>query len=124
MQVYVVYKMHCTKLLKVHKLLINFSVNSDSTKIGEHQEVLFYEVSVGTDRRYANTRDNIQPFANVGLNKTWTFLNLQLSVDNSVYYITVRAHGASTSKVEVTSNGIKVINESRLVANGEIEIPR
>ncbi|XP_048250418.1 uncharacterized protein LOC124151537 [Haliotis rufescens] len=73
-----------------------------------NQEVVFYEVALGTDRRFAKTRDNVVPFTNVGLNKTVTFYDLGLVTLEGLYYFTVRAHSASGSKVEVTSNGFAV----------------
>ncbi|XP_048258679.1 uncharacterized protein LOC124137747 [Haliotis rufescens] len=69
------------------------------------QEVAFYEVAVGTDRRFPQTRDNIVPFVNVGLNKTVTFFDLDLTPITGTYYFTVRAHSRSGSTADVTSNG-------------------
>ena len=90
---------------------------------GVHQIITFYEVAVGSDRRYAITKNNIHPFINVGLNKTWTFTNLDLIPRTAVYYITVRAHSASSANVEVTSNGISVGHGGSVIAKGTIDMP-
>ena len=74
----------------------------------DYQTIASYEVAMGTDRRYANTRDNIHPFINVGLNTSWTFEYLDLVPITATYYVTVRAHSLSTTVTEVTSNGVKV----------------
>ena len=76
--------------------------------IGNHQDVEYYEVAAGTDRRFPDTRENIHPFVNVGTNQTWTFLHLTLLQKKGIYYVTVRAHSKSLALSEVTSNGIRV----------------
>lgn len=68
----------------------------------------FYEVAVGTDRRFPKSRDNIVPFTNIGQNKTVTFYNLDLVPGTGLYYFTVRAYSASYSVALVTSNGFHV----------------
>ncbi|XP_067658325.1 uncharacterized protein [Haliotis asinina] len=73
-----------------------------------NQEVVFYEVALGTDRRFDKTRDNVVPFTDVGRNKSVTFYDLELVTLDALYYFTVRAHSASGSTVEVTSNGFAV----------------
>ncbi|XP_046562952.1 uncharacterized protein LOC124271845 [Haliotis rubra] len=82
-------------------------VSEDEEK-SSNQEVAFYEVALGTDRRFPKTRDNIVPFVNVGLNKTVTFYDLDLTPVTAIYYFTVRAHSRSGSKTDVTSNGFSV----------------
>ena len=72
------------------------------------QAVDFYQVAVGTDRRYPKTRDNVVPFTYVGQNTTVTFSNIELKALTSTYYVTVRGYSASFSTAEVTSNGINV----------------
>lgn len=93
------------------------------TEIGRNQIIAYYEIAAGTDRRYPKTRDNIHPFINVGLNKTWTFDNLILVPKTSTYYITVRAHALSTAIVEVTSNGVKVGYGGHILQLGELDLP-
>ena len=97
-------------------------VSSLDTTIGKHQHIVHYEVAVGTDRRFHNTRNNIRPFTNVGLNVTWTFSDLQLIARNSIYYVTVRAYSETSAMVEVTSNGIKVGYGGPVVSNGTLEL--
>ena len=92
--------------------------------IGEHLKIEHYEVAVGTDRRFHNTRNNIRPFTNVGLNVTWTFSDLELTARTSIYYVTVRAYSDSSSMVEVTSNGIKVGYGSHVVSAGLLELSK
>ncbi|XP_076086943.1 uncharacterized protein LOC143057517 [Mytilus galloprovincialis] len=72
------------------------------------QEIMYYEVAVGTDRRFQKTRDNIVPFTNVGLNKSVTFYDLNLASGTAMYYFTVRAYSISYSIATVTSNGFHV----------------
>ncbi|KAI0235602.1 hypothetical protein LSAT2_013879 [Lamellibrachia satsuma] len=92
--------------------------------IGEHLKIEHYEVAVGTDRRFHNTRNNIRPFTNVGLNVTWTFSDLELIARTSIYYVTVRAYSDSSSMVEVTSNGIKVGYGSHVVSAGSLDLSK
>eukprot|EP00058_Branchiostoma_floridae_P003027 XP_002588515.1 hypothetical protein BRAFLDRAFT_79470 [Branchiostoma floridae] len=43
----------------------------------KEQTIEYYEVALGTDRRFPRTRNNVHPYVNVGLNQTHTFNNLQ-----------------------------------------------
>ena len=86
------------------------------------QEIAYYEVAAGSDRGYPNTRSDIAPFTNIGLNTNHTFTNLDLIPETIVYYITVRAHAISGASVESTSNGITV-GLSHSVLPGEITLP-
>lgn len=72
------------------------------------QEIIYYEVAAGSNIGYPNTRTDIAPFTNVGLNTTHTFTDLDLEFDNVMYYITVRATAVSGVSVESSSNGIRV----------------
>ena len=45
-----------------------------------NQEIVRYEVAVGTDRRFANTRDDIVAWTDVGLNTSVTFYDLDVSI--------------------------------------------
>ena len=90
--------------------------------LGDHLKIEHYEVAVGTDRRFHRSRNNIQPFTNVGLNVTWSFSDLNLIPRSSTYYVTVRAYSVSSAMVEVTSNGIKVGYGSHVVTNGSLEL--
>lgn len=67
-----------------------------------------YEVALGTDRRYDNTRDNVVPWTDVGQNTSVTFYDLSLTPGLAIYYFSVRAYSTSNSKAEVTSNGFYV----------------
>ncbi|XP_072048752.1 uncharacterized protein [Amphiura filiformis] len=98
----------------------NEEMEKDATGV---QDVDFYEVAIGTDRRYPKTRYNVVPFTNVGKNKTVTFDNLDLQPLTSVYYFTVRAHSASFATAETTSNGMTAgINSTMEV--GTIQISK
>lgn len=72
------------------------------------QEITHYDVAVGSDIGYPNTRSDIAPFTNVGLNTSVMWENLDLVPQRVVYYSTVRAHTVSGTFIEVTSNGIRV----------------
>lgn len=74
----------------------------------DNQQVTYYEVAVGTDRRFPKTRDNIVPFTSVGRNTSITFYNLDLVPGSGLYYFTVKAYSASYSIATVTSNGFRV----------------
>ncbi|VDI54125.1 Hypothetical predicted protein [Mytilus galloprovincialis] len=74
----------------------------------KNQAVEFYEVALGTDRRFSKTRDNIVPFTNVGKDKKVTFYDLDLVPGTGMYYFTVKAYSASHSVAIVTSNGFHV----------------
>ncbi|XP_046574117.1 uncharacterized protein LOC124282192 [Haliotis rubra] len=84
------------------------NVPEEEKEKSSSQEVAFYEVALGTDRRFPKTRGNVMPFVNVGLNKTVTFYDLDLTPVTAIYYFTVRAHSLSGSKTAVTSNGFSV----------------
>ncbi|XP_033637389.1 uncharacterized protein LOC117298318 isoform X2 [Asterias rubens] len=84
------------------------------------QAVDYYEVAVGTDRRYPKTRDNTVPFTNVGQNTSVTFNNLDLQA--ATYYVTVKGHSASFSAAEVTSSGITAGVDSEVFAT-EVKMP-
>ncbi|XP_052081925.1 uncharacterized protein LOC127719726 isoform X2 [Mytilus californianus] len=73
-----------------------------------NQEVVYYEVAVGTDRRFPKTRDDVVPFTDVFLNKTVIFYDLELTPLTGIYYFTVKAYSASYSIATVTSNGFQV----------------
>ncbi|CAG2187681.1 unnamed protein product [Mytilus edulis] len=74
----------------------------------DNQQVTYFEVAVGTDRRFPKTRDNIVPYTNVYKNKSVTFYNLDLVPGSGLYYFTVKAYSASYSIATVTSNGFRV----------------
>ncbi|XP_071123199.1 uncharacterized protein [Mytilus edulis] len=74
----------------------------------DNQQVTYYEVAVGTDRRFPKTRDNIVPFTSVGRNTSITFYNLDLVPGSGLYYFTIKAYSASYSIATVTSNGFRV----------------
>ena len=86
------------------------------------QEVEFFEIAVGTDRRHPSTKSNIVPFTNVGVIKSYTFEGLNLVPQNQVYFVTVRAHAVSTATAEVTSNGVTVGFNLDIVP-GELSVP-
>ncbi|KAI8510725.1 hypothetical protein Bbelb_116410, partial [Branchiostoma belcheri] len=92
--------------LKGQPSITTISANWDQFG-GSAMEIQYYEIAVGSDRRFPSTRSDIHPFKNVGLNRTATFTDLRL-VPGGVYYATVRATGVSTAIAEVTSNGITV----------------
>ena len=99
-------------------------VNKVDGSIGKHHEIDHYEIAIGTDRRYPNTRTNVWPFTNVGLNVTWTVSDLKLVPRKAVYCVTVRAYSVSSAMVEVTSNGIGVGYGSHVVSPGTIELAK
>jgi hypothetical protein len=72
------------------------------------QAIHHYEVSVGNDRRYEQTRSNIHFFVNVELNTSFTFKGLNLTSKLIKYYITVRSYSMAGSYTEGYSNGIRV----------------
>ncbi|KAK6174798.1 hypothetical protein SNE40_013376 [Patella caerulea] len=87
-----------------------------------YQDIEYYEVAVGKDRRFPKTRDNVVPFTKVGLNKTVTFYDLDLVPLSATYYFTVRAYSKSFSMAEVTSNGFQVGYDDGVQA-GDIDMP-
>ena len=72
------------------------------------QSIVRYEVAIGNDLRYEETRANVHYFVDVGLNTSYTFTNLNLTAKVVTYYITVRAHSFAGGVVESFSNGIRV----------------
>ncbi|XP_035697583.1 uncharacterized protein LOC118430698 [Branchiostoma floridae] len=90
----------------------------------KEQTIEYYEVALGTDRRFPRTRNNVHPYVNVGLNQTHTFNNLQLIPRSATYYTTVRAHSVSTSVAEMTSNGIQVGYGGQVLSVGQVDVSR
>ena len=74
----------------------------------ENQEVSYFEVGLGSDRRFSNTKDDIVAFRQVGKDTSITFTNLNLTSGNAIYYCTVRAYSEALSTATVTSNGFSV----------------
>ena len=99
---------------------ISFRLSSFGDATPE-QAILYYEAAIGTDPEFVNTRSDIVPFTNLGLNTSFTFTNLQL-VPLQTYYVTVRAHAVSGAVAEVTSNGI-IPGYSGAITPGLIEQP-
>lgn len=87
------------------------------------QEIAYYEVAAGSFREFPNTKTNIAPFTNVGLNESHTFADLDLIPRDVVYYVTVRARAVSGAYVDVTSNGITVGFEHEIIP-GRITVPQ
>ncbi|XP_078620549.1 uncharacterized protein LOC144887293 isoform X2 [Branchiostoma floridae x Branchiostoma japonicum] len=88
-----------------------------------HQTIAYYEVAVGTDRRYVSTRSNVYPFTSVGKNRTVTLTDLPM-ISDGTYYITVRAFSVAYTRAQVTSNGIKVGVYSEVLSHGTVNLPR
>ncbi|CAH1259269.1 FAT1 [Branchiostoma lanceolatum] len=65
---------------------------------GPAMEIQYYEIAVGSDRRFPNTRENIRPFQDVGVNRTATFTGLRL-VPEGVYYVTQEFQGSEAVSV-------------------------
>ncbi|XP_070573950.1 uncharacterized protein [Ptychodera flava] len=99
-------------------------IGEDFVEDGDHQIIDHYEVAAGTDRRYANTRGDVHPFVDVGLNTSHTFIELNLVPRKLRYFATVRAYSKSTATAQVTSNGIKVGYGGKILSTGVISIPR
>jgi hypothetical protein len=87
------------------------------------QQIVYYEVAIGNDRRFPNSRSNIHYFENVGLNTTYTFNGLNLTAKTVQYFITVRAMSRAGSTQESYSNGIRVGYRNEIIP-GEIEHSR
>ena len=66
-----------------------------------------YEVAVGTDRQWSDTRSNIHGFEDVGLVNSYTFHGLNLAAKTVVYYVSVRAYTAANIFSESSSDGIR-----------------
>ncbi|KAK3612515.1 hypothetical protein CHS0354_024486 [Potamilus streckersoni] len=107
---------------KVDILTGNAGVQMDDITPSKDQEVEYYEVALGTDRRFKKTRDNVVPFTKVDRNTSVTFWDLDLVPGFAMYYFTVRAYSASYSVSEVTSNGFYVAFDGGVTA-GKIVMP-
>ena len=113
--------MNCCTL---NVLLFSSEGGSVDGSVGGQVKIDHYEVAVGTNPRYSNSRTDVRPFTNVGLNVTWTFTDLELVPQSVTYYITVRAYSVLSTQVEVTSNGIKVGYGSGVISTGTLELPK
>lgn len=86
-------------------------VNTDQSQVDSQdrsQQVAYYEVALGTDRRFNNTRYDVVPYTTVWTNTSVTFYDLNLTPGTATYYFTVIAYSKSFSKTMVTSNGFTV----------------
>lgn len=89
----------------------NSGVQEDASLIAaqdKNQQVAYYMVALGTDRRFNKTRDNVVPYTYVGENTTVTFTDLELTPGIALYYFSVYAFSKSFSRTLVTSNGFYV----------------
>lgn len=86
------------------------------------QQVAYYEVAIGSDREFPSTRSDIVPFTSAGLNTTYIFKDLDL-ISGVVYFFTVRAHAVSGASIDVTSNGISVGFDQKIIP-GQISLAR
>lgn len=89
----------------------NPGVQTDQSQLDSQdrsQQIARYEVALGTDRRFNNTRYDVVPYTDVGTNTTATFYDLNLTPGTATYYFTVIAYSKSFSKTMVTSNGFTV----------------
>ncbi|XP_060596420.1 uncharacterized protein LOC132750448 [Ruditapes philippinarum] len=80
----------------------------EETKADPNQEVAYYEVALGTDRRFEKTRDNVVPFLNVGLNTSVTFKDLDLEPGFAVYFFTADGGKATPGEINETFNVYQV----------------
>ena len=87
------------------------------------QEISYYEAAAGSNVGYPNTRSNIAPFTNIGLNISYMFTNLDLIPESVVYTITVRATAVSGDVVEATSNGIRAGHRHTILPGDIILVP-
>ncbi|KAK7498950.1 hypothetical protein BaRGS_00009759 [Batillaria attramentaria] len=99
----------------LEELVASWDPFGDPQSVLPSQQILRYEVAVGTDRRWPMTRTNIHGFQDVGLALTHTFHGLNLTAKTVAYYITVRAYSAANTFSESSSDGI------RAGYSGEIE---
>ena len=83
------------------------------------QQVAYYLVALGSDRRFNHTRDNIVPYTNVGTNTSVTFYDLDLTPGIAVYYFSVYAVSKSFSRTLVTSNGFFVGYDGGVTGKGQ-----
>lgn len=99
-------------MLKVIKHTITSSLGNKGVDEGVEadpdQAVAYYEVALGNDRRFDNTRDNVVPFTPVGNKTSVTFKDLDLEPGFAVYYFTVRAYSIASTTATTTSNGFFV----------------
>ena len=89
----------------------NPGIQIDKDKLQQQdgsQQVAYYLVALGSDRRFNHTRDNVVPYTNVGTNTSVTFYDLDLTPGIAVYYFSVYAVSKSFSRTLVTSNGFYV----------------
>ncbi|XP_033747032.1 uncharacterized protein LOC117332256 [Pecten maximus] len=86
------------------------------------QTIRYYEVAIGDDNRYSKTISNVHYYVNVGLNRSHTFHNLNLTAKDVTYYVTVRGRSMAGSQEEAFSNGVKTGFKNEIVP-GLIETP-
>ncbi|KAK7496780.1 hypothetical protein BaRGS_00011989, partial [Batillaria attramentaria] len=105
------------------QLSANWDAFGDTHSTLPSDQIVRYEVAVGTDRRYASTRTDVHSFEDIGLVTNFTFHGLNLTAKSVVYYVTVRAHSGAGSFTESSSDGIRV-GFSADIAPGEVGVDR
>lgn len=102
------------------ELNVNWDNFGDSNSKDPTEKIVRYEVAVGNDIRFEETRSNVHYFVDVGLKNNHTFTGLNLTMKTVTYYATVRAYSEAGSIQIGISNGIKVgFNE--VLVSGNVE---
>ena len=95
-----------------------FGSNDDPLQVITH-----YQVALGDNPSYAETRTNVHYFVDVGLSLNYTFVSLRLTPKRVEYFATVRGYSESGAHVDSVSNGIKVGYSAGMQA-GEVHLSR
>lgn len=103
-----------------NQLQVNWDAFGKPNSKDPTEKIIRYEVAIGNDVRFEETRSNVHYFVDVGLTNKYIFEGLNLTSKTVTYYATVRAFSQAGSYQDGMSNGIKVGFKEVLTA-GNVE---
>ncbi|XP_062598765.1 uncharacterized protein LOC134260192, partial [Saccostrea cucullata] len=103
-----------------NELQINWDSFGKPNSKDPTERIVRYEVALGNDVRFEETRSNVHYFLDAGLSNNYVFKGLNLTSKTVTYYATVRAYSQAGSFQDGISDGIKV-GFREVLTEGNIE---
>lgn len=98
-------------------LSANWDAFGDELSNDHSQQIAYYEISIGEDTKTTS----VYNFTNVGLNKSYTFTDVNLTSKNVLYFVIVRGYSKTGEYAESYSNGVRVGYRLSIIP-GSIEV--
>lgn len=98
-------------------LSANWDSFGDELSNDHSQQIAYYEISIGEDTKTTS----VYNFTNVGLNKSYTFTDVNLTSKNVLYFVIVRGYSKTGEYAESYSNGVRVGYRLSIIP-GSIEV--